>query len=356
MTGRARLADVYHGRLADRVPWAPIITPETLSTYPEDVRARGPVAFTRAVGADVLHRTGIHRVECPGVEAVHDAAGQTKATEYRTRLGTLREVRYGSRIVEHRLKALTDYDALRFLYESQRFQLDEERYWQADRNVGDSGIVTVSIPPSPVQQLIQFDMGVDGFAYHLADHPREIEELMGLMHARNLELYDLVAASPAEFIMLYENTSTTMISPAIYERYSVAHVKGFVDAMQARGKVAIVHMCGTVGKLLPLIGRTGLDAVDCLTPAPTGDADFSKAMRVWGPGVTIHGVLDPSNWTHRPIDEIERHIRDMLTPQVLAHPFVLCTAADGLPGIAMEKFAAIGRIMEGHRLSSTERR
>ena len=318
--------------------------------YPQGVQAKGPVAFTRDVGGDVLYRAGCHRTDAKPIETVQHVDGPTTTIEYRTRRGTLTEVRYSGRIVEHRVKGIADYDALKYVCENRRFCFDEERYRAAEREVGDAGIVTVSIPPSPVQQLVEFDMGVEGFAYQVADHPREVEALMAAMHAKNLELYEVAAASPAEFVMLYENTSTTMISPAMYERYSVDHVKGFVDAMHARGKVAIVHMCGTVGKLLDLIGRTGLDAVDCLTPAPTGDADFSDAIRVWGPGVTIHGVLDPSKWTHRPIEEIEPSIEELLTPEVLKHPFVLCTAADGLPGIPMEKFTAIGRVMERYRL------
>ena len=37
MTPRERLTAVYHGQLADRVPWAPIISQPTLSAYPEGV-------------------------------------------------------------------------------------------------------------------------------------------------------------------------------------------------------------------------------------------------------------------------------------------------------------------------------
>ena len=349
MTGRERLTAVYHGQLADRVPWAPLVFQDTLSAYPEQVRTKGPTAFTCDIGGDVLYRGTFHCVESEPIETVEHVNGQTKMIEYRTPYGMLREVRYGGRIMEHRVKSPADYDALKYLCESQRFRFDEEKYRAAEREVGDSGIVTVSVLPTPVQRLVEFDMGVEGFTYQLTDHPREVEELMAAMHAKDLELYQILAASPAEFVMIYENTSTTMISPAIYERYSVEHVRGFVDAIHARDKVAIVHMCGTVRRLLHLIRQTGLDAVDCLTPPPTGDTDFREAIGVWGPTVTIHGLLDPSKWTHRPIGEIERHIHELLVPEVLAHAFVLCTAADGLPGIPIQKFTAIGRIMERYK-------
>jgi len=111
-----------------------------------------------------------------------------------------------------------------------------------------------------------------------------------------------------------------------------------------------VHMCGKLNALLPLIKSTGLDAVDTLTPAPTGDVDFVRAARLWGREVTIHGLLDPSKWTHRPIDEVERNLEELLNPELLEHPFVLCTTADGLPGIAIKKFEVIGRFVGRYRL------
>ena len=351
MTGRDRLAAVYHGALADRVPWAPLIMTDTLSTYPEEIRDRGPVAFTRAVGGDVLCRCHMHRTEHPRVPVAEHVDADTRTIEYRTPFGTLCEVRRAGRILERQVKELADYDALRYVCENQQITVDETRYADAVAQVGDAGIITASVGPTPVQRLLQFEMGVEGFVYHLADHPRELEALMDAMHAKDLEFYRQIAASPAEYVMIYENTSTTMISPAIYEQYSLGHVRGFVDAMHEQGKIAIVHMCGKIDKLLHLIRQTGLDAVDCLTPAPTGDVDFAEAFRVLGDGVTIHGLLDPSGWTHRPMDEVERNIEQLLSPDVLAKPFVFCTAADGLPGIPVETFHRIGETMARYRLS-----
>ncbi len=351
MNARKRLSTVYRGSLADRIPWAPIVTKATLSTYPDRVQTEGTIAFTRAVGGDVLYRGTAHRIEQPQVEIARHAERDTQVTEYQTPFGTLRQVYRSGSLVERQIKTLSDYEAFRFVYENQRFVLDEDALREAEHQVGDAGIVTASIGPTPVQRLLQFELGVEGFAYHLADCQRELEGLMAVMHAKNLELYELVASSSAEFVMLYENTSTTMVSPAIYDCYSLEHVRGFVEAMHAQGKVAIVHMCGKVNRLLHLIRQTGLDAIDCLTPAPTGDVDFEEAFEILGDSVIIHGLLDPSEWTHRPIEEIERNIQALLTPEILKRPFVFCTAADGLPGIPMEKFEAIGRIMSRYQFA-----
>lgn len=38
-------------------------------------------------------------------------------------------------------------------------------------------------------------------------------------------------------------------------------------------------------------------------------------------------------------------IRRLLTPKVISHPFVLCTAADGQSGYPIQKFAVVGELM-----------
>jgi len=350
MTPRERLTLTYRGGRADKVPWAPIITNVTLSTYPQEIIEKGIIKFTQEIGGDVLLRGGAIGIRNPGLEVLSHSDSEFRYVEYRTRVGSLYEKYKRSRLVEHRVKTLDDYGILKYIWENRECVENYAAFLKADCELGDAGIVTVGIRPSPVQQLLEFDMGIEKFCFDLFDHTQEVEGLMALMHEKNKEVYEAAAASPAEFIMLYENTSTTMISPGIYEKYSLNHVKDFVDIMHAHGKVALVHMCGRLNKLLPLIKETGLDAIDALTPSPTGDVDFSDAYRIFKNGLVIHGLLDPSKWTHRPIAEIERNIEELLTADVLSRPFVFCTAADGLAGIPIEKFRAIGNIMQRYKL------
>lgn len=350
MTPRERLTLVYRGGRADRVPWAPIIDGTTLSTYPQEIIEKGIINFTREMGADVLFRGGAVSIRNPVVEVLSHSDSHFGYVEYQTKVGSLYEKYKGSRLVEHQIKTVEDYKIMEYILENQECVENYDAFLSADQAVGDAGIVTVGIGPSPVQRLLQFEMGVEKFCYDLFDHTQEIEDLMALMHEKDKEVYQVAAASPAEFIMLYENTSTTMISPDIYERYSLKHVKDFVDIMHRHNKVAIVHMCGKLNRLLPLIKKTGLDAIDCLTPEPTGDVNFSDAYRIFRDGFVIHGILDPSKFAQRPIHEIERSIEALLTADVLSKPFVFCTAADGLAGIPIEKFQAIGKIMQKYKL------
>lgn len=58
MTPRERLTLTYRGGRADKVPWTPIITNVTLSTYPQEIIEKGIIKFTQEIGGDVLLRGG----------------------------------------------------------------------------------------------------------------------------------------------------------------------------------------------------------------------------------------------------------------------------------------------------------
>jgi len=124
-------------------------------------------------------------------------------------------------------------------------------------------------------------------------------------------------------------------------------VKDYVEIMHRHGKVALVHMCGKINRLLPSIKQTGLDGIDALTPPPVGDVDFRCAYQLFGEKFVIHGILSPTEWlpNYLTLEDIERNV-DELVKNILGKPFVLVVGADGIPGIPMEKFNAIAKYLQ----------
>jgi hypothetical protein len=352
MNGRERLSRVYNGEIADRIPWAPLIFDDTLSLYSDEIRKAGPMAFTKMIGGDVLWRMNACKVENDSLEMIVKEDATRIHKEYRTKMGSLFEVRQKTRYGEHRItkwpiETLGDVEIAAHIAEHQVVKPDYGPILSADEAIGDSGIVMIFQSTTPVQNLIQEWTGLTRFHLFLLRHRSDMESLMNIMHERNKEGYEVMAESPTEVQCIVENTDVNLVSPKIYEAYSLKHVKDFVDIMHAHGKRAFVHMCGKINALLPLIGRTGLDGIDSLTPSPTGDVDFKDIYRLLGDDFVIHGVLDPTTWQpdYRTELDIETNI-DKLVEGISAKPFILCTAADGLPGFPIEKFKAIGRIMQ----------
>ena len=336
MTSRERLLAAYTRKPKDCVPWAPIIFNETLSRYPAAEREAGPIAFARRIGADVLWRWGDFLKARTDVERRERKEGDARVLEWVTPAGTLREVYRGNRLMEHKLKSGADLAAYRYLIENTRYEPNPGRYEEVFAQVGDAGIVTPHIGPSAVQHIVQMEAGVDGFAYLCADCPQEMDEIIALRHQRDLERFRIAAQTPAEVLILVENTSTMMISPAMYRRWSRGHVADYCRVAHEHGKVAMVHMCGHVKDILPDIASTGLDGIDALTPPPTGNTTPQDAWEAAGPQLIVHGILDPSTWIHRSRNEVVAAMDRALLPGMREKNFILCTAADGLPDVPRE--------------------
>lgn len=350
MTGRERLLAAYRRQETDRVPWTPIIMADTISCYSQDERDEGPIAFTRRIGADVLWRWGSFVMASPGVECHEHRERDQRVLTWDTPHGQLREVRQGSRILEHKLKGVEDLAAFHTLIESTTYAPNPGAYEQVAAAVGDGGIVAPHIGPTAVQRLVQMEAGVDGFAYLAADCPDELDELIEHMHQRDRERMSIAAQTPAEVLIQVENTSTLLISPAMYRRWSRGHVRDFCRIAHEHGKIAMVHMCGHVKGLLADIAMTGLDGIDALTPPPTANSTPHEAWEAMGHQLIVHGVLDPTTWIHRPREEIIAAMDRALPSGMKEKNFILCTAADGLPDLPRDTWDVLAEAW--HRFSA----
>jgi hypothetical protein len=336
MTGRERLLAAYTRRPKDRVPWVPIVFPDTISRYSDEERESGPIAFTRRIGADILWRWGDFLVTHSPVACRQTRTADRRVRVWETPAGRLREVQEGSRLLEHKLESPDDLPAYRYLVENTSFSPNPGRYEELADQVGDDGIVATHIGPTAVQQLVQLDAGVDNFAYLCADCPDEMDKLIELLHLRDLERIRIAAETPAKVLIQVENTSTLLISPGMYRRWSQRHIADFCRIAHDQNKVAMVHMCGHIRDLLADIAATGLDGIDALTPPPTANTTPEDAWDVIGPNLIVHGILDPTRWIHRPTRDIVSAMERALPPGMKDKNFLLCTAADGLPDIPRE--------------------
>ncbi len=66
--------------------------------------------------------------------------------------------------------------------------------------------------------------------------------------------------------------------------------------MHRRGKIFVVHACGRNRVLMPLVGESGIDCLEGLTPPPTGDVALSAARALAGRSeFTVNGGMDAPN-------------------------------------------------------------
>jgi uroporphyrinogen-III decarboxylase len=326
MTSRERLEAALRGEPTDRRPWAPEINAalmdKLLADEPDTVR-NGPAsvpyaAACRKIGADTLLSVAPVRRRYRTVEVRQEREGEVTWTFYETPRGTLRtcDVRspdaHTSYQTEHLVKSAADFPAYRSLVEDVEFTLDAEGVQQQIDQLGEDGIVSLDGPATPLLHLIMFDMRLPAVQYELADHEREFVELMDVMHERNKEYYRLAAQAPGRMVRPFEDTSTTLLSPAQYRRFCQPCLADYAALVQSAGKQFVPHLCGLLKGVLPDLAATGLDGIEALTPPPTGDVPYALAREALGPDALLIGGLDATQFARLGPDDTRAMLRAVL--------------------------------------------
>ena len=359
MTGRERIAAVLNGQPTDRLPWTTLVDDASLSGFPKKLRGDEGIDFYRHLGCDVflLNGWGTPHAFCSPTLKWSDSvqvSGRNEngrsVREWKSPQGTLTGITERSHPISYPVDSLRAVQIYRQMWEEAAFvECDDSATLLAlDRLIGDDGAVTRFWGPSTIPRLLEQDMGTESFYYLLADHPDEMDALIQTIHARELQAFEHLANGPWDSVTLVENTSTYYISPEIYARYNMPHQRDFVDLVKRRGKTAILHMCGHVGNLLHLIRDTGCDGIHALTPPPTGDTPWERALDILGEDAIIFGALDPTIFAAGPVERIGPALDRLITPRLREAHFVLWPFADGIP-VELERFEAVQRWVDAHQ-------
>ena len=356
MNGRERLGAVLRKQATDRMAWTALVDDNCLDLFPPELRGDGGIAFYRYLGCDIFLLNGWntpHRFRSPelqwgpDVRAEEHWEGRKYIVTWRTPQGELTSMRDRGHPVKFPVDSIEAVRLYRAMWENASYRChdDTDTLATLDELLGADGVVTRFWGPSTIPRLLEIDMGAQNFYYLLADYPDEMDGLISTMHEREVEAFRWLAAGPWDSATLIENTSTYYISPRVYARYNMPHQREFVDLVKAAGKAALLHMCGHVRDLLPLIKETGCDGIHALTPPPTGNTVWEEALDVIGEDLVIIGCLDPTIWILGPVDEIRPALDRLITPRLREANFLLGPMADGIP-VPLERFNAVKRWMD----------
>jgi hypothetical protein len=365
MTGRQRLLAILNRQPVDRLAWTTLVDDLTRSVMPPEVREMPVLDFYRHIGCDVLafgdyglpadlELASPARFVSP-VETVRTVGPDDLVTRvHQTPWGTLTATSRFGHPVKHRITGLEDIEILTKVWAASRYEevtdgTPETSWARVEAAIGDSGIYIPALDPSPVQHLLEYEMGPAEFYYLLQDYPTQVRQLLETMHACRLQQYEILARrSPAVAIIPVENTSTSLISPKLYRELSLPQIRDFCRIIQGSGKRAIIHMCGLLKGLLPEFADTGLDGIHALTPSPIGNLGFDEALDFLGDRLIILGggfdgsIFQKPDVTRK---EIWTALDQIYTPRLRRASFVLGLGADGLPS-SLGRFLMVRDWME----------
>ena len=330
MTPRERLLAAFRRQVCDSVPFAPVVEGYFQASLPDGFK-RHAADISFELAGHALVRTHVLKLNTPlwvGAYAVDLPQGieqelrvdagdlihrvDTPVGSLTCRLRLAPESPYMPWIIEYRIRTLDDVKTFQYLLEHTRCELWTDYFNGQDEYVGERGLVVVAGPPSPLQQMINFDMGLETVIYMLADHPDEMNEMLETFHAKQLEMWKVMAEMPAEIFFIHDNLSSTTTSRAMYRRYDRRYVNAYADVLHAAGKKLITHWCGKLAAFSEDFAEARHDGVSEVAPPPTGDTDIVEARKTWAAGFIMMGGIDPNVFAKGTTGEMEEYVEDLL--------------------------------------------
>jgi hypothetical protein len=316
------------------------------------------VAIDRHLGSWVIDRLGpspLARRPREVVSEVEVLPNGDQLHRHRTPVGTL-QARYSpSReantafLVAHGVSQAADYEALMALVTDPEITVSAAGVGAVRARldqIGDDGILYNAGPSTPIMDLTRVWVGLQRFVEDLADRRDLVERVLDVMARKSFEEYEALAAStPAQVIVFWDDVTSTYLSPALFERYVAPVYRTYADICHAHGKLLVAHACGHLRAFVPYLPDTGIDAIDWLTPPPTGDVVFAAAQQAFGDRICIMGALAPAIMRFGTPDDVERHLRGVLAG-VDTHRGVVLMAPPPI-GTPMANLDRIRRLLGG---------
>jgi hypothetical protein len=378
MTGKERIMASLRGEETDHVSWAPLIDPyytawltsqgyggqdaprveidDQEGLWSEETDALDIPYAIRIVGGDVLerHSPTICKVEDSTINRHTISRDGDQMEIVETPVGCLETVRSYSNVGHTRyiskypVSTLEDLKVIQYMMEHTHYVEDFARFHARAAVIGDDGIPTSDGPQSPIQHFYMFLCGVQATTYLLLDHPTEMAECFAVMHQKHLEQYRLVCESPTDVVIDYENTSSTVMSPAFYRQYSEGFINEYADICHAANKLFITHMCGKLSAFNAELRQGCQDGFDSLCPPTTGDIWASQARTAWGGDKVIIGGVEPAALARMDAYETRAYVTRVLDEMPTLRRFVLSTG-DATPyGTPVENLRAVANVVANY--------
>jgi hypothetical protein len=259
------------------------------------------VTLSRALELDIMDWFGLPavRVSRRNVAIERMVEGDITTRVWHTPAGDLREVirvcrdatgAVSSNRTEHMIKGPEDLAALGAIYEDEVIETDPaglERTRERRQLIGDDGLLLGPMAGTPLGMMFRVYSGVGTLAYLWADAPATLRDCFAVMEANYQRRLAIGVQSDVDAIVSVDDTSTTAISPAMFEACNLDVTDARADAAHAAGKLYFHHSCGLIRDLLPLYRRTRMDAVHAFTVPPCGNVTVAEGRRTLGDRITV---------------------------------------------------------------------
>ena len=349
LTHRQRFRTILAGGIPDRIAWVPRLdiwfnTHAARGTLPPELQNKTLFEAETFLGMGHSCRNGVvYNIEHEDAELSRARRGDDVIETWRTPVGEISSTwcdppdacARGIFAIQkdHFIKTDADWEVARYLAAHRRYVPDYEAYRAYDREVGEDGLPLVIIGISPFIEMIVTQLGYERFYHEWFNNPARIEALLEAMQDAARPMWDVVADSPAEFVLHGSHFNSIFTPPPVFEKYCGSYLKAFNDRMHTAGKRVACHADADLSGLLNHVLDCGYDVADCFATAPLVPCTLERAREVWGDRIVVWGavpaiILEPDY----PRADFEREIVD-LYDQTAGRPGVIWAVSDNImPG------------------------
>ncbi len=358
MKPKERLLAALTGRDLDRVPWSPFLA-YFWESLPKAQRDKGQLQYLQEIGADPLLRGShclfsVKRNRCEITETVSQTE---KITEYHTPVGTLQAGHtYSAQgdtwfIQKHPVQSAEDFKTLAFLNEDMQLEADLTQFEHDWRRIGPQALLLPVIGSefkTSFQSLVEYWVGTEQLVYALMDYPDVVEQCLQAMGENSSASVEIALQTEAEGFIFWEDSSTTNVSPALLRQYILPEINQWGRAIHGAGKHLIHHACGHIRHLLPDMAAAEIDAIESISPPPTGDIELWEARDMLPDQIALIGGIEPTVFLNSSIDQLESYVLQLLQ-RMGTQRFVLANSDSCPPGVSREKFEFVSDLVRQHQ-------
>jgi len=285
--------------------------------------------------ACIVNKSTVYQLSTPGVEIetepLETVAGCTRQRKiYHTSAGTLsstlRFCQSSVWIEQMPFADPADYDALEAFIHSKVYTPCYDKFREADGQYDGQSAARPETIYTPIQDLICRYMGVATFCVEWADRRHRLLELCQVIAEDRRKRLELVADSPAMFVIIEGNVIPYVTGPERFEKYHVPYIEQACELLHSRGKLAGAHLDDKNKILAEQIAKTSLDLIESFTPPPDCDLPLAEARRFW-PEKTIQ-INFPSSIHLRGAKEVEKAAVEILHQAAPGDRFVVGVSED----------------------------
>lgn len=214
-----------------------------------------------------------------------DGKNRVKTT-YHTPLGDLDEVclvETGSRWREEPMfKDESDYEKILYVINDMFYTPNFERYIKDDTKYGENSVARPTTEKTPFIDLMYDYFGVENFIIEQYENPEKMKELFLALEAKRKERLDIIAESPAHFVIIEGNLLLSMAGKTLMDEYIVPSIEYACNTLKSTNVVCGAHLDGNTIDMFEYFEKlSGVALIESFTPQPECDATFEQAIGAW---------------------------------------------------------------------------